>query len=50
VGRTVKPGAANGSTGADTPKPKPITNIDDAQDAALDATFAAMGWERPKGS
>ena len=34
----------------DVPKPKPITNVEDAASAALDETFAAMGMTRPRGS
>lgn len=48
VGKAGKP--ANRGDGKETKAPKPITNIDEAQDAALDATFAAMGLERPRGS
>jgi hypothetical protein len=34
----------------DIPKPKPITNVDDAMSSALDDTFAALGLRRPGGS
>jgi hypothetical protein len=48
VGKAGKP--ANRGDGKESKAPKPITNIDEAQDAALDATFAAIGLERPRGS
>lgn len=51
--RTGRSGNASGTGNAntrETPKPKPINSVDDAIDSALDATFAAMGMERPKGT
>jgi hypothetical protein len=43
VGKVGKP---SGKASADTPPPKPIRTVDDAESSALDATMAAMGMRR----